>query len=60
MKEEEEMPNMLTLKRRKMFATIMDSVEKEAPMTPVMGLCGTYLGASPDSHWYSDASYKIK
>ena len=39
-----------TLKRRKILATMMDSVEKDAPMTPVTGLCGTYNGGCPDSH----------
>lgn len=48
--------NVLTLKRRRMLATMMETTLNEAPMTPVTGLCGTYIGGLPDSHLYSDMS----
>lgn len=47
-----------TLNNLNIFATIMETTLKDAPMTAVTGLWGTYTGGFPDSHLYSDISCK--
>lgn len=41
-----------------MFATMIDTTENDAPITPATGLCLTNVGALPFSHLYSDISCK--
>ncbi len=50
----------LTLNNRNIFATIIETTLKDAPMTPVTGLCGTNVGGFPFSHMYSDKSWNGK
>jgi len=48
---------LLTLNNRKMLATMMETTLNAAPITPVTGLWGTYVGILPFSHLYSDISW---
>lgn len=51
---------IITLKSLRILATMMETTLKEAPITPVTGLCGMYIGGLLSSHLYSEMSCNKK